>query len=253
MIFVQAVPDVGQVLVFCKEKLVKSYEVVKALIERNDAIRVNIPTLFLPMMRPQLIKMENAFMPGFSTITWTSMKIAEFCEDVTNVLNYIEMFVKEVRDMKEARIDEVLDTLSTTTLVYLPPDAILPSEFLSLNEDHRIKIGMKLYLCNYADVIWVTLISAKEIELKSSTIENCVIELINKFLSVIDQPELQENKYNWLDPVKAVKPIGSTSRLLMSADAGNVIKLSFLLHSTKTKFHENNKMQKRLKPFLYNF
>lgn len=59
--------------------------------------------------------------------------------------------------------------------------------------------------------------------MKSSTIENCVIELINKFLSVIDEPELQENKYKWLDPSKAIKPISSTSRLLMSEDAGTFI------------------------------
>lgn len=136
-----AVPDVGQVLVFCKEKLLNSYEIVKALIDRNDIIRSNIPTLFLPMMRPQLIKMENAFMPGFSTITWTSMKIPKFCEEVAAVLDYIEMFVKEVKDMKEARIDEVLENLSNTCFVYLPPDAINPSDFLELNVSFRKKLG----------------------------------------------------------------------------------------------------------------
>lgn len=223
--FASAVPDVGQVLVFCKEKLLNSYEVVKSLIERNDAIRMNIPTLFLPMMRPQLIKMENAFMAGFATITWTSMKIPQFCEEVTNVLDYIEMFVKEVRDMKEARIDEVLETLSTTCLVYLPPDAISPSDFLEQNIKHRNKLGL-CSACKYPIFILKLFISAKEIELKSSTIESCVTELINKFLSVIDQPELQKDKYDWLDPAKAIRPIGSTSRLLMSGDAGNFLQAS---------------------------
>lgn len=90
------VPDVGQVLVFCKDKLLNSYEVVKALVERNDSTRISIPSLFLPMMRFQLLKMENAFMPGFATITWTSTSIPEFCKSVTGVLDYIEMFVKEV-------------------------------------------------------------------------------------------------------------------------------------------------------------
>ncbi|KAJ8960348.1 hypothetical protein NQ317_010573 [Molorchus minor] len=170
-----AVPDVGQVLVFCKEKLLNSYEVIKSLITRNDSIRTSIPSLFLPLMRTQLIKMENVFMPGFSTITWTSMKIPEFCQDVTNVLDYIETFAKEVRDMKEARIDEVLENLAnTTSVVYLPIDAICPSDFLEENIKYRLQIG------------------------------------------IIDQPDLQENKYNWLDPEKAVKPIGSTSKLLSS-------------------------------------
>ncbi|CAG9764101.1 unnamed protein product [Ceutorhynchus assimilis] len=193
-------PDVGQVLVFCKEKLLKSREVVKALIERNDKIRSTIPPLFLPMMRVQLLKMENAFMPGFSTITWTSTKIPEFCREVTAVLDYIEMFVKEVRDMKEARIDEVLEAIAMMSLVYLPNVPIIPAEFLRENIKHR------------EDIV-------TELQLKSDAIEKCVKDLINKFLSVIEQPNLQENKYNWLDPEKAVRPIGSTSRLLTSADA----------------------------------
>nr|CAI5817756.1 unnamed protein product [Callosobruchus analis] len=194
------VPDVGQVLVFCKEKLLNSYEVVKSLVLRNDAIRIHIPTLFLPMMRPQLIKMENAFMPGFSTITWTSMKIPDFCNNVTDTLDNIEMFVKEVRDMKEARIDEVLETIAATCLVYLPDEPLKPTEFLERNIEHRRKI-------------------AQDIQLKSATIERCVIDLINKFLGLLEQPELQEKKYDWLDAEKALKPIGSSSRLLMAEDA----------------------------------
>lgn len=90
------VPDVGQIIVFCKDKLLNSFEVITALIERNDAIRTTIPKLFIPLMRCQLLKMENAFMPGFSAITWTSMKIPEFCAEITKTLDYMEMFVKEV-------------------------------------------------------------------------------------------------------------------------------------------------------------
>lgn len=81
---------------FCKDKILNAFEVVKQLVDRDTEIRKTIPTLFIPLMRVLLIKMENAFMPGLSSITWTSMKIPEFCENVTETLNYIEMFVKEV-------------------------------------------------------------------------------------------------------------------------------------------------------------
>lgn len=135
------VPDVGQVLVFCKEKLLNSKEIVKNLIERNDSIRINIPALFLPLMRPLLLKMENVFLPGFATITWTSMKIPEFVEDVTNVLDYVDMFSKEVKDMKEARIDEILEALTHTMLVWLPPNATTPQELLERNIKHKLNLG----------------------------------------------------------------------------------------------------------------
>ncbi|KAJ3662197.1 hypothetical protein Zmor_006553 [Zophobas morio] len=194
------VPDVGQVLVFCKEKILNSYEVIKGLVERNDNIRGNIPPLFIPLIRLQLMKMEDAFRPGFSVITWTSTKIPEYCDEVNGVLDYIEMFVKEVKDMKEARIDEVLDAIASTTLVHLPNVALIPSEFLEENK-------------KYMDQ------GVKEIELKSSTAERAVIDLIEKFLSVIEQPELQDKKYDWLDPDKAIKPVGSASRLNVSPEA----------------------------------
>lgn len=45
--------------------------------------------------------------------------------------------------MKEARIDEVLDGIATSTvLVYLPDAPITPSEFLENNIAHRQRIGI---------------------------------------------------------------------------------------------------------------
>lgn len=103
--------------------------------------------------------------------------------------------------MKEARIDEVLDNIAAESLVYLPGKPLPPSKLIELNVEHR---KMK----------------EKEIELKSSTAERAVIELINKFLDVITQPDLQEGKYDWLDPNKALKPVGSTSKIHMGEEAG---------------------------------
>lgn len=63
-------------------------------------------------------------------------------------------------------------------------------------------------------------VTAKEIELKSSTAEKAVIDLINIFMDTVTQPDLQMDKYNWMDPERAVKPVGSSSKLLMGEDAG---------------------------------
>lgn len=80
-------------------------------------------------------------MPALSSITWTSMKISQFCMDVTEALNYIEMFVKEVKDMKEARVDEVLDSIAMTSLVYLPDEPVSPSQLLQMNVEHKDNVG----------------------------------------------------------------------------------------------------------------
>lgn len=58
--------------------------------------------------------------------------------------------------------------------------------------------------------------------MKSSTAERAVVELINKFLDVITQPDLQDGKYDWLDPEMTLKPVGSTSKIHMGEEAGKL-------------------------------
>lgn len=55
-----------------------------------------MPKLYLPLLRAQLIKLEKAFQPGLSTITWTSLKIEDYCESIETVLDEVDLFVKEV-------------------------------------------------------------------------------------------------------------------------------------------------------------
>ncbi|KAK5645861.1 hypothetical protein RI129_004325 [Pyrocoelia pectoralis] len=150
------VPDVAQILVFCKDKISHSHEVVKQLVERNDKMRKNFLTLFIPLLRPQLFKMQNVFLPGLATITWTSMMIPDFCKDVSDALSAVQIFVKEV-----------------TTLRFLP-----------------LEIQKKLY-----------------------TSQKAVMALINKFLDTMTAREVQKQKYNWMDPEKALKIVASATKM----------------------------------------
>lgn len=54
-----------------------------------------MPKLYLPLLRAQLIKIEKAFEPGLSTITWTSLEIPSYCENIENILDAVDLFVKE--------------------------------------------------------------------------------------------------------------------------------------------------------------
>lgn len=56
----------------------------------------SMPKLYLPLLRAQLVKMEKAFQPGLSTITWTSLEIPAYFESIESVLNEVDLFVKEV-------------------------------------------------------------------------------------------------------------------------------------------------------------
>lgn len=53
--------------------------------------------MYLPLLRAQLIKMEKAFAPGLSTITWTSLEIPAYFESIKIILDEVDLFVKEVK------------------------------------------------------------------------------------------------------------------------------------------------------------
>lgn len=76
-------------------------------------------------------------------------------------------------------------------------------------------------------------LSAKDLQLKSSTVQGAVIALINKFMDVLDVPEFQQNKYNWLDKEAALKPVSSGSKFIVSGDAG-MISTKFLKFTNST-------------------
>ncbi|CAH0592601.1 unnamed protein product [Chrysodeixis includens] len=189
------VPNGAQIVAFCKDKILGNYEKIKYLVERNNQIRRNMPKLYLPLLRAQLIKLETAFQPGLSTITWTSLEIPSYCENIEMVLDEVDLFVKEVVDIKEARIDAILSSISRTMLVYLPDMAVDPT---SLYEDNLVR----------RDEI------ACDLQQKSWNAEIAVIELIHKFLDSVPSKEIQDLKNNWLDIEKVLKQVTSQTKVI---------------------------------------
>ncbi|KAJ8736205.1 hypothetical protein PYW08_006861 [Mythimna loreyi] len=189
------VPDESQIVAFCKDKILGNYERIKSLVDRNNQVRKSMPKLYLPLLRAQLIKLESAFQPGFSTITWTSLEIPSYCENIEKALVEVDLFVKEVVDMKEARIDAILKSITTTLLVHLPETAVDPQVFYEENLVRRDEI-------------------AAEIQQKSWNAEVAVMELIHKFLDSVPSPQIRALKNNWLDIEKALKQVTSATRVI---------------------------------------
>ncbi|XP_028156116.1 dynein heavy chain 8, axonemal [Ostrinia furnacalis] len=189
-----SVPDGAQIVAFCKDKILGNFERMKSLVDRNNQIRRSMPKLYLPLLRAQLIKLEKAFQPGLSTITWTSLEIPAYTDNIERILDEVDLFVKEVVDMKEARIDTILGSITKTLLVYLPEQAVDPAIFYEENLVRRDEI-------------------AADLQQKSWNAEVAVIELINKFLGSVPAKHIQDLRDNWLDIEKALKQVTSATRV----------------------------------------
>jgi len=145
-------------------------------------------------MKIALVNLEIAFQPCISVITWSSLKISNVCTKIEEEIKNVQIFVKEVVDMKEARVDEVLESIAETMLLKLYEYPKSPEQLLADNVAFRDKIAIDL-------------------EIKSSAAEKAVIMIINKFMDLITDPTVQDIKYKWMDPEK-IHRVGSESRLI---------------------------------------
>lgn len=90
------VPAVGQIIHCKKEKLQGYHEKIKQLVNRNFEIRSDINAIFIPLLSPTLIELQEAFCDGLSTITWTSIKLPEFIKSCEKTLNKVRKMISEV-------------------------------------------------------------------------------------------------------------------------------------------------------------
>ncbi|XP_058453053.1 dynein axonemal heavy chain 8 [Malaya genurostris] len=168
-----AAPEFAVLLVLQKDNLYNAFERVKDLMLRNNRVRLSIPTIFLPLMRTMLIKLEEAFLPGLTTVTWMSLNLKDYLNQLEQVIISAEIFVKDVNDIREARIEDILYSFANTDLLVLPVEAVTPPAFMDMNIKYRQSIE-------------------KILEKKSLAMEKATIELINKFVENIQVADFDE-------------------------------------------------------------
>lgn len=117
------------------------------------------------------------------------------CANIEEVIREAQVFIKEVRDMKEARVDEVFESIAGTMLLELENYPKSPEQL-------------------FADTLGFRDKAAIDLEIKSSAAERAVVMIINKFIDLITDPTVQDVKYDWMDPEKVHKQMGSETRLI---------------------------------------
>lgn len=92
------------------------------LLQENKRVKSKIPTAFESLMGPHVSKVDKRLEPGLSKLSWTSLNIQEYIQEVYSVLGELELLMDRAHDLMEFRIDAVLKEMSTTKLCQLPED-----------------------------------------------------------------------------------------------------------------------------------
>ncbi|RMC15722.1 hypothetical protein DUI87_07925 [Hirundo rustica rustica] len=116
------VPDV--VLGLCAdEEHIKRHrrELQNLLISYKEHLN-RIPVVLKPLMKPLIGQIEDALTPGLMQLSWTSLSINKFIENVYSTLRELDYVLKAASDTLECRIERILKDMSNTALIVLPED-----------------------------------------------------------------------------------------------------------------------------------
>ncbi|GCC35016.1 hypothetical protein chiPu_0013494 [Chiloscyllium punctatum] len=129
-----------------KETRIKNYYLsLQELLSNYQNVANTIPSIIQPMMKPFIGQVDEAFIPGLTMLSWTSLNIERFIENVYDLLAELKHIVKQVSDTLECRIERVLHEMSLTALVDLPEDDLVePQVFREMTENIVASAGQAL-------------------------------------------------------------------------------------------------------------
>nr|XP_023422402.1 LOW QUALITY PROTEIN: dynein heavy chain 8, axonemal [Cavia porcellus] len=154
------VPEQAKRLLKLESKLKADKLYLQGLLQYYDELCQEVPSVFVNLMTPKMKKVESVLRQGLTILTWSSLTLESFFQEVESVLGMFNQLLKKVSDLCEMNIDTVLKEIAKTVLISLPEGgATRVEDMLTLNET---------YTKEWADII----------NHKSKHVEEAVRELI---------------------------------------------------------------------------
>ncbi|KAK6326444.1 hypothetical protein J4Q44_G00020890 [Coregonus suidteri] len=158
------IPPFAVILQQKQDALKRNYNKLQLVLTENARVRAKIQSAFEQLVMPHVAKVDEAILPGLTSLNWTSLNIDKYLSRINSALTDLELLMDRVNDLVEFRIDAVLQEMSGATLWVLPLDEPLScDEFVQTTRELCIK-------------------GAQSLHTKSSLVEEATNELINMLL-----------------------------------------------------------------------
>eukprot|EP00931_Biecheleriopsis_adriatica_P081368 TRINITY_DN5469_c0_g1_i1.p1 TRINITY_DN5469_c0_g1~~TRINITY_DN5469_c0_g1_i1.p1 ORF type:complete len:4656 (-),score=1282.68 TRINITY_DN5469_c0_g1_i1:88-14055(-) len=134
----QEIPESAKMVLLQEQKFKTYHQELTYFLKEYRRVTQTVKPIATNLMRPHIENLEFKMRPGLVTLTWTSMNIEAYLEEVWKELDRLEQLVMAVNDLMESRIDANLKAVSNVLLVNLPDDQELVTldEFVEMQEKH---------------------------------------------------------------------------------------------------------------------
>ncbi|KAI2655575.1 Dynein axonemal heavy chain 5 [Labeo rohita] len=102
------IPPFAAILQQKKDVLKKNYNKLQLMVRENSRVRSKIQPAFDQLLMPHVAKVDEAILPGLTSLSWTSLNIEKYLNRITTELEDLELLLQRVNDLVEFRIDAEL-------------------------------------------------------------------------------------------------------------------------------------------------
>ncbi|XP_034620518.1 dynein heavy chain 8, axonemal [Trachemys scripta elegans] len=178
------VPEQAKRVVKIENTLKTNKLCLENLLQCYEDLCQEIPTVFVNLMAPKMRKVESVLRQGLTILTWSSLTLDSFFQEVDEVMNMFKQLLKKVNDLCEMQIDLIMKDISNTLLIVLPEDGPIKMEdMLACNET---------YTKEWAEIL----------NHKSMHIEDAVQELISIFETIYEIKDSKKTLKKYSLPVE---------------------------------------------------
>ncbi|XP_044299056.1 dynein axonemal heavy chain 8 isoform X1 [Varanus komodoensis] len=132
-----------------------------------------VPTVFVNLMAPKMKKVESVLRQGLTILTWSSLTLDSFFQEVDEVMKMFNQLLKKINDLCEMQIDLTMKDIANTLLLVLPDTATKVEDLLARNEVHTKE--------------WAEILNNK-----SRHVEDAVQELISLFEQIYEVKRIKK-------------------------------------------------------------
>eukprot|EP00462_Mataza_sp_D1_P017376 CAMPEP_0175163132 /NCGR_PEP_ID=MMETSP0087-20121206/25561_1 /TAXON_ID=136419 /ORGANISM="Unknown Unknown, Strain D1" /LENGTH=4572 /DNA_ID=CAMNT_0016451765 /DNA_START=103 /DNA_END=13822 /DNA_ORIENTATION=+ len=130
------IPTKAKIVLLLAEKFKNCYQRLGHALQVYHDNMNKVSEVARSLLKPHLADIEEVLKPAYTTMTWVSMNIETFLDEVYAVLKRFSFLVSQINDIVENRIEKNLKFMRTLILVNLPNEAVTLSNFQTDQAKH---------------------------------------------------------------------------------------------------------------------
>jgi dynein heavy chain len=132
------IPESAKMMLLQEQKFKMCSHELSHFIKEVNRIMSTVKPITANLLKPHMENLDWKMRPGMTSLSWTSLNMDLFLQDIWRELDRVEQLVVMVNDLIENRIEVNLKTIANVLLVHLPEDEerVTLDEFVEMQEVH---------------------------------------------------------------------------------------------------------------------